>query len=132
MSFGNITIDMPPVVTVFEDEDVKLECKARYANGTLIPACDERHGFTLKWTLRKSSENMTFEEIARCGRVVVFKNKALKFNNDSGNLTLTNVDFSDKAVVRCLVIGLRFRHTNQTIVIVEKGISKKKLDICNS
>ena len=28
-------IEMPPVVSVFEGEDVELECKARFANGTL-------------------------------------------------------------------------------------------------
>ena len=98
-------IDMPPVVSVFEGEDVALECKARYANGTLIPFCDGLHGFILKWTLVYRVENMPGDEIARCGRVASFKNKTVEFNQDNGNLITLNIGLADEAVVRCEVVG---------------------------
>ncbi|XP_071807007.1 uncharacterized protein [Asterias amurensis] len=114
ISSGIITIDMPPVVTVFEGEDVELECKARYANGTLIPPCDERHGLTLQW--------ISGDEIARCGRVVSFKNKTVEFNPDNGNLTILEIGLADEAMVRCTVNGLVGRYSNMTHLKVQKGV----------
>ena len=114
-------IDMPPVVSVFEGEDVELECKVRYANGTLIPPCDWLHGFILKWTLVNRVENMSGDEIARCGRVASFKNKTVEFNQDNGNLTILNIGLSDGAVVLCTVLGIFGSHSTMTHLKVKKG-----------
>ncbi|XP_071806922.1 uncharacterized protein [Asterias amurensis] len=121
ISSGNITIDMPPVVSVFEGEDVELECKTRYANGTLIPPCDGLHGIILKWTLVNRLENMAGNEIARCGRVASFKNKTVEFNQDNGNLRILNIGLADDAVVKCEVYGQTIRNENKTRVEVNKA-----------
>ena len=104
---------MPPVVLVFEGEDVELECKARYANGTLISPCDERHGLTLRW--------ISGDEIARCGSVASFKNKTVKFNQDNGSLIIMDIGLADDAVVKCSVLGLFASYSNMTHLKVKKG-----------
>ncbi|XP_071806919.1 uncharacterized protein [Asterias amurensis] len=118
VSFGTITIDMPPVVSVFEGEDVELECKARFANGTTIPPCDERYYFTFKWTFLK--ENMEVTDITGCYVVTSFRNKTVEFNQDNGNLKILNIGLSDEAVVRCTVIGLVGSYSNMTHLQVKK------------
>ena len=114
-------IDMPPVVSVFEGEDVALECKARYANGTLIPFCDGLHGIILKWTLVNRVENMSDGVIAGCGGVASSKNKTVEVNPDNGNLILLNIGLADDVVVKCEVYGHNIRHKNETRVEVKKG-----------
>ena len=112
---------MPPVVSVFEGEDVELECKARYADGTLIPACDTRHGL-FRWSLVNRLGNMLGDEIARCGSgVASFKNKTVIFNQDNGNLTILDIGLADEAVFECFVYGQYISHTNTTRVDVKKG-----------
>ncbi|XP_071807008.1 uncharacterized protein [Asterias amurensis] len=121
ISSGTIMIDMPPVVSVFEGEDVELECKVRYADGTLIQPCDERSGLLLRWSLVNRLGNMLDEVIARCGRVASFKNKTVEFNQDNGNLTILNIGLADDAVVWCKVYGFFDSHSNMTHLKVKKG-----------
>ncbi len=112
---------MPPVVTVFEGEDLDLECKVRYANGTLISPC-EQDGLLQSWILVDDSENKIGDEIARCDKVAMFKNnKTVKFNEDNGNLTILNMGLLDEAVVQCVVFGLSGVNKNRTEVRVKKG-----------
>ncbi|XP_071807009.1 uncharacterized protein [Asterias amurensis] len=124
ISSATITIDMPPVVSVFEGEDVELVCKVWYANGTLIPPCDGLHGNILKWTLVNKVENMPGDEIARCGRVASFKNKTVEFNQDNGNLTILNIGLADEAMVKCEVAGEELGHySNETKVKVMRKVN---------
>ncbi|XP_033641220.1 uncharacterized protein LOC117301382 [Asterias rubens] len=116
VSFGNITIDMPLVVSVFEGDDVELECKARYANGTLIqPCCDS----VLQWFVVLENTEVVF--VAGCGRVVSFKYKTVEFNQDNGNLTILDIGLADDAVVKCTVLGLFASYSNMTHLKVKKA-----------
>ena len=107
---------MPPVVSVFEGDDVELECKARYANGTLIqPCCDS----VLQWFVVLENTEVVF--VAGCGRVVSFKYKTVEFNQDNGNLTILDIGLADDAVVKCTVLGLFASYSNMTHLKVKKG-----------
>ena len=107
---------MPLVVSVFEGDDVELECKARYANGTLIqPCCDS----VLQWFVVLENTEVVF--VAGCGRVVSFKYKTVEFNQDNGNLTILDIGLADEAVFECFVYGQYISHTNTTRVDVKKG-----------
>ena len=107
---------MPPVVSVFEGDDVELECKARYANGTLIQPC---YDSVLLWFV--VLENAEGVYTAGCGRVVSFKNKTVEFNPDNGNLNILDIGLADDAVVKCKVLGLFGSYSNMTHLKVKKG-----------
>ena len=126
-----VTIGMPPVVSVFEGEDVELQCKARYANGTLIlPLGGGLHVIAMKCTFVVNMvENMSAVIITKSSGVASFKNKTVKFNPDNGNLTILNIGLSDEAVFQCTVLGVFGSQSNVTHLKVKKG--KCYLGKCN-